>query len=169
MGPPHLQAGVEQVLKCRTDECYPAPRLLWRVGGVLQEEGVTHTTEYTEGGAVEAWSDIIITLDDEDDEVTVTCEVEGHESELRDEKNFKVKGICWKVLLRENSEEEFSVPEGFQFVELNNEDIKDYFPLLNNLITEEVTVQLKAKLASFAKSEVEENCIFEDGKYFNTF
>ena len=139
------------------------------MGGVLQEERVTHTTEYTEGGAVEAWSEIIITINDAEDEVTVTCEVEGQESELKDEKIFKVKGICWKLLIRENSDTKFSVPEGFQLVELKSENINDYFPLLGHLITEEVTEQLTAKLAGFARSKVEDDCVFEDGKYFTKF
>ena len=92
-GPDSFQAAIENVLKCKTDESYPAVKLLWRVDGILVEEGVTSSIEYTGSGAMEAWSSLALTVDDDDSskEVTVTCEVEGQETKLSHKTTYKIQ------------------------------------------------------------------------------
>ena len=165
IGPKHLQAGIEKILKCKTDESYPASKLIWRVDGIIQEDGVNASIEYTESGGKEAWSELVMRPDDASDEVTVTCEVESQDEELRDEKMFKVKEKCWELLIRGSSEEEFSIPEGFVLVDIDEENIDEYTPEIQHLVTAEVTEQLRTMLAGFARSKSEENCMTEDGDY----
>lgn len=163
-GAEQLQVGVEKMVKCRTDESYPASKLLWRANGMLVEEGVNSSIEYTDSGAMEAWSSLFITPESAG-EVTVTCEVEGQEEVLRDEKIFKVNGKCWELLLRENSDKEFLIPQGFQFVDINDNNFQTYAAQVEHLVTSEVSEQMTNSLAGFAKSSIEEHCMIEDDIY----
>ena len=116
-------------MKCKTDESYPAVQLLWRVDGALVEEGVdsgvkytvNHTVEYTDSGAMEAWSSLLLTVDSSVEEVNVSCEVGGvgWEGELSENKVFQVKGKCWDLLIRNTPQEEFTIPKDFKLVNIN--------------------------------------------------
>ena len=134
---------------------------------MLVEEGVNSSIEYTDSGAMEAWSSLFITPESAG-EVTVTCEVEGQEEVLRDEKIFKVNGKCWELLLRENSDKEFLIPQGFQFVDINDNNFQTYAAQVEHLVTSEVSEQMTNSLAGFAKSSIEEHCMIEDGNLFSS-
>jgi len=167
-GPDKLQAGIESVVKCKTDESYPAVQLLWRVDGALVEEGVdsgvkytvNHTVEYTDSGAMEAWSSLLLTVDSSVEEVTVSCEVGGvgWEGELSENKVFQVKGKCWDLLIRNTPQEEFTIPKDFKLVNINVDNFQNFAPQIKHLVTSEVSEQMTEDLVGFAKNMNEDNC-----------
>ena len=67
----------------------------------------------------------------------------------QDTKNEEI----WQVVVRESEEEEFDIPAGFNLVDINENNFRNYVSRIQHLINEEISGQMEKRLVGFVKSD----------------
>ena len=63
----------------------------------------------------------------------------------------------WQIVERESTDVEFIIPDGFVFVEINEDNFRNYMSRIQHLLTEEVGEKLPQGLVGFVKSAPEQD------------
>ena len=175
-GPKQISQGEENIFHCSTDESFPSVNLRWKLNGKLVEEGVEASTDEKDDGYISS-STFRWTTDGSAAQATLICFVEGMAMELHRQKLVKILGNfqsnqlslilhvpggqeqdtrreeVWQVVLRETEEEEFDIPVGFTFVDVNENNFRNYVARIKHLVTDEIAGKMEKGLVGFVMSD----------------
>lgn len=158
-GPSKIQDGEEHLYLCSIESSSPDIILKWKINEETLEGDVNIEYDQEDNDTVTIQSELML-QHDQSDRINLVCYVEGVAREYHRQKVVKVLGVnttkapeeIWRIIERDNTDEEFVVPDGFITVAINEHNYRDYVSKIKNLLTEEIGKKIITKKVAFVKS-----------------
>ena len=165
-GPSVIDSDDEVSFTCSTMSTDPDLKLDWKVtgNGIIEKEvsQVTEKIELSSSNSITSHVSFKRQPGYGETQVNVLCLVAGRGMENHVQKIVKdirenefeliVHNEIWDTVERNSSDDEFKIPDEFEFVDINEDNFRNFMSKIQHLLTEEIGEKMGLGLVGFIKS-----------------